>query len=87
MKIIEKIRNLDLPGAFLFIVIVLMICFCLMALEVETQREAILKLSERIDSINAPCEQFNRNIDSTLYQIYGPNCPICGHKFEHYNKE
>ncbi len=48
--------------------------------------KTIEQLTERIDSINAPCEQFNRNCDSALYKTYGLNCPVCGHSFEHYSK-
>ena len=44
-------------------------------------------LSERIDSITAPYEKFNRNCDSALYKTYGPNCPVCGHSFKHYSEE
>ena len=49
--------------------------------------KTVKELSERIDSINAPYEKFNRNCDSVLYELYGPNCPVCGHSFKHYSEE
>ena len=70
----------------------LLILYCLIAITVVwldnyRTKNTINELSERIDSINAPCEQFNRNCDSALYKTYGSNCPVCGHSFEHYNEE
>ena len=70
----------------------LLILYALIAIFVLTMNDfrtskTIEQLTERIDSINAPCEQFNRNCDSALYKTYGSNCPVCGHSFEHYSEE
>ena len=47
--------------------------------------KTVRALSERMDSIIAPYEKFNRNHDSVLYELYGPNCPICGQPLKHYS--
>jgi len=70
----------------------LLILYALIAIFVLTMNDFrtsnnIEQLTERIDSINAPCEQFNRNYDSTLYKTYGSSCPVCGHSFKHYSEE
>lgn len=70
----------------------LLILYALIAIFVLTMNDfrtskTIEQLTERIDSINAPCEQFNRNCDSALYKTYSPNCPVCGHSFKHYSEE
>jgi len=70
----------------------LLILYALIAIFVLTMNDFrtsnnIEQLTERIDSINAPCEQFNRNCDSALYKTYGSNCPVCGHSFKHYSEE
>ena len=45
----------------------------------------VRELSERIDSIIVPYEKFNHNRDSILYELYGPNCPVCGQPLKHYS--
>ena len=47
--------------------------------------KTVRALSERMDSIIAVYEKSNRNCDSILYELYGPNCPICGQPLKHYS--
>ena len=47
--------------------------------------KTVRALSERMDSIIAVYEKSNHNCDSVLYELYGPNCPICGQPLKHYS--
>ena len=47
--------------------------------------KTVRALSERMDSIIALYEKSNRNHDSVLYELYGPNCPVCGQPLKYYN--
>ena len=63
------------------------IMFIIVCIDNYKTSKTVRALSERMDSIIAPYEKFNRNCDSILYELYGPNCPVCGQTLKHYIKE